>query len=63
MIQLKSLYKKFGPRMAVDNLTLRVPAGEIYDRALVEKDRNYLDKPAGPKAKKNPRAAAGAGGS
>ena len=30
MIQLKSLYKKFGPRMAVDNLTLRVPAGEIY---------------------------------
>jgi len=30
VIQLKSLYKKFGPRMAVDNLTLRVPAGEIY---------------------------------
>ena len=30
MIQLKSLYKKFGPRMAVDNLTLQVPAGEIY---------------------------------
>ena len=30
MIQLKNLYKKFGARMAVDDLTLQVPAGEIY---------------------------------
>jgi ABC-2 type transport system ATP-binding protein len=30
VIQLKQLYKKFGSRMAVDNLTLQVPAGEIY---------------------------------
>jgi hypothetical protein len=29
-----------------------MPQGEIYDRALVEKDRNYLGKPAQPKAKK-----------
>ena len=31
-----------------------MPKGEIYDRALVDKDRNYLDKPAQPKAKKKP---------
>jgi ABC-2 type transport system ATP-binding protein len=30
MIQLKHLNKKFGQRLAVDNLTLQVPAGEIY---------------------------------
>jgi len=30
MIQLKNLYKKFGQRLAVDDLTLQVPAGEIY---------------------------------
>ena len=30
MIQLKNLYKKFGQRLAVDDLTLEVPAGEIY---------------------------------
>ena len=30
MIQLKHLYKKFGQRLAVDDLTLQVPAGEIY---------------------------------
>jgi len=30
VIQLKNLYKKFGGRLAVDNLTLAVPAGEIY---------------------------------
>ena len=30
MIQLKNLYKKFGQRTAVDDLTLQVPAGEIY---------------------------------
>lgn len=30
MILLKNLYKKFGTRMAVDNLTLQVPTGEIY---------------------------------
>ena len=30
MIQLKNLNKKFGQRLAVDDLTLRVPAGEIY---------------------------------
>ena len=28
-----------------------MPRGEIYDRALVEKDRNYLDKPAQSKTK------------
>ncbi len=30
MIQLKNLYKKFGSRLAVEDLTLQVPAGEIY---------------------------------
>ena len=30
MIQLKHLCKKFGPQLAVDDLTLQVPAGEIY---------------------------------
>ena len=30
MIQLKNLCKKFGQRLAVDDLTLEVPAGEIY---------------------------------
>ena len=30
MIQLKNLCKKFGQRLAVDDLTLQVPAGEIY---------------------------------
>jgi ABC-2 type transport system ATP-binding protein len=30
MIQLQNLHKRFGRRLAVDNLTLRVPAGEIY---------------------------------
>ena len=30
MIQLKHLCKKFGQRLAVDDLTLEVPAGEIY---------------------------------
>ena len=30
MIQLKNLYKKFGQRLAVDDLTFRCPAGEIY---------------------------------
>lgn len=30
MIQLKNLFKQFGGRMAVDDLTLQVPAGEIY---------------------------------
>ena len=30
MIQLKHLCKKFGERLAVDDLTLEVPAGEIY---------------------------------
>ena len=30
MIQLKHLCKKFGQRLAVDDLTLQVPAGEIY---------------------------------
>jgi ABC-2 type transport system ATP-binding protein len=30
MIQLKNLSKKFGQRLAVDNLTLEVPVGEIY---------------------------------
>jgi ABC-2 type transport system ATP-binding protein len=30
MIELANVYKRFGQRMAVDDLTLRVPAGEIY---------------------------------
>jgi ABC-2 type transport system ATP-binding protein len=30
VIQLKNLCKKFGQRLAVDDLTLEVPAGEIY---------------------------------
>ena len=30
MIQLKRLNKQFGARQAVNNLTLAVPAGEIY---------------------------------
>lgn len=30
MIQLRNLYKKFGQQLAVDDLTLQVPAGEIY---------------------------------
>jgi ABC-2 type transport system ATP-binding protein len=30
VIQLRHLCKKFGQRLAVDDLTLRVPAGEIY---------------------------------
>src|SRR6266487_3219620 len=30
MIQLKNISKKFGQRLAVDDLTLEVPAGEIY---------------------------------
>jgi ABC-2 type transport system ATP-binding protein len=30
VIQLKHLNKKFGQRLAVDDLTLQVPAGEIY---------------------------------
>ena len=30
MIQLKNLHKKFGQQLAVDDLTLQVPAGEIY---------------------------------
>ena len=30
MIQLKNLYKKFGAQLAVEDLTLQVPAGEIY---------------------------------
>ena len=30
MIQLKNLCKKFGERLAVNDLTLEVPAGEIY---------------------------------
>ena len=30
VIQLKHLCKKFGQRLAVDDLTLQVPAGEIY---------------------------------
>ena len=30
MIQLKDLCKKFGQQMAVDDLSLQVPAGEIY---------------------------------
>ena len=34
-----------------------MPKGEIYDRVLVEKDRNYLDKPSQPKARKNKKTA------
>src|SRR5438309_368266 len=30
MIELANVHKRFGERMAVDDLTLRVPAGEIY---------------------------------
>jgi ABC-2 type transport system ATP-binding protein len=30
VIQLKNLYKKFGGQLAVNDLTLQVPAGEIY---------------------------------
>lgn len=30
MIQLKNVFKEFGGRMAVENLSLQVPAGEIY---------------------------------
>src|SRR3989440_8459162 len=30
MIELKNIYKKFGQRLAVEDLTLKVPAGEIY---------------------------------
>jgi ABC-2 type transport system ATP-binding protein len=30
VIKLKNLYKKFGQQLAVDDLTLQVPAGEIY---------------------------------
>src|SRR5882762_9609458 len=30
MIQLKNIYKRFGSRLAVEDLTLAVPAGEIY---------------------------------
>ena len=30
MIQLKNISKKFGQRLAVDDLTLEVPVGEIY---------------------------------
>src|SRR6266576_6171309 len=30
MIELANVHKRFGQRMAVDDLTLRVPAGEIY---------------------------------
>src|SRR5215831_16694214 len=30
MIQLKNLTKRFGARVAVDDLTLQVPQGEIY---------------------------------
>jgi ABC-2 type transport system ATP-binding protein len=30
VIQLTNLFKQFGSRMAVDDLTLQVPAGEIY---------------------------------
>ncbi len=30
MIRLRNIYKKFGGRLAVENLTLEVPAGEIY---------------------------------
>ena len=34
-----------------------MPVGEIYDRALVQKDRNYLGNPAQPAPKKNARKA------
>lgn len=34
-----------------------MPEGEIYDRALVEKDRNYFDKPRAGKAKKRRKGA------
>src|SRR5258708_501087 len=30
MIRLEHIYKKFGQRLAVENLSLQVPAGEIY---------------------------------
>lgn len=30
MIDLANVHKRFGQRLAVDDLTLRVPAGEIY---------------------------------
>jgi ABC-2 type transport system ATP-binding protein len=30
MIELSNVYKRFGQRMAVDDLSLRVPAGQIY---------------------------------
>src|SRR5215470_16831434 len=30
MIELSNVHKRFGQRVAVDDLTLRVPAGEIY---------------------------------
>ena len=30
MIELKNVHKKFGQRLAVDDLSLQVPAGEIY---------------------------------
>src|SRR6266436_8713518 len=30
MIELSNVHKRFGERMAVDDLTLRVPAGEFY---------------------------------
>lgn len=30
-----------------------MPQGEIYDRSLVEKDRNYFNNPSQPRAKKN----------
>lgn len=32
-----------------------MPQGEVYDRALVEKDRNYLGKPVPPKKPKGPK--------
>jgi len=34
-----------------------MPQGEIYDRALVEKDRNYFDKPSQPKPRRNKKSA------
>ena len=30
MIELANVHKRFGQRMTVDDLSLRVPAGEIY---------------------------------
>ena len=30
MIELANVHKRFGQRVAVDDLTLRVPTGEIY---------------------------------